>query len=144
MPLEHETTRNLALHNILWVERKDSNLEITHAEADPSTKHRLKPSVLSVAVTSDEEPGSVSGPSLDAFAEILLTRAYANGRAPRRKRAKILVNPHAGPGGATKKWRRDVEPLFLAARMVLEFIPEDTLEEFRYARHSPLPEDEDE
>lgn len=44
-----------------------------------------------------------------------MDRAY--GPALRRKRAYVLVNPHAGPGGAQKKWDHEVEPIFKAARM---------------------------
>lgn len=44
-----------------------------------------------------------------------MARAY--GSAPRRKRAYVLVNPHAGPGGAQKKWDAQVKPIFEAARM---------------------------
>lgn len=53
-----------------------------------------------------------------AWAEELLTRAY--GKAQRCKRARVLVNPHAGPGGADKIWDHDVKPMFEAARMVLD------------------------
>lgn len=47
----------------------------------------------------------------------LIRRAY--GTAQRQKRALVLINPHAGPGKAWKKWNK-VLPLFEAARMEIE------------------------
>lgn len=47
----------------------------------------------------------------------LVARSY--GPAPRRRRAYVLVNPHAGPGGAVKIWENQVKPIFDAARMPL-------------------------
>lgn len=46
-----------------------------------------------------------------------MARSY--GPAPRRRRAYVLVNPHAGPGGAVKIWETQVKPIFDAARMPL-------------------------
>lgn len=46
-----------------------------------------------------------------------MARSY--GPAPRRRRAYVLVNPHAGPGGAVKIWESQVKPIFDAARMHL-------------------------
>lgn len=46
-----------------------------------------------------------------------MARSY--GPAPRRRRAYVLVNPHAGPGGAVKIWESQVKPIFDAARMPL-------------------------
>lgn len=34
----------------------------------------------------------------------------------------MLINPHAGPGGALRKWSNDVKPLFDAARMELDVV----------------------
>lgn len=47
-------------------------------------------------------------------------RAY--GQADRRKRAKVLINPYSGPGGADKIWEHEVKPLFEAARMSLDVV----------------------
>ncbi len=57
---------------------------------------------------------------VEAWVEALLTRGY--GDAQRRRRAKVLVNPHAGPGGAARIWEREVRPLFEAARMVVDAV----------------------
>ncbi|CAI4211975.1 unnamed protein product [Parascedosporium putredinis] len=44
------------------------------------------------------------------------------GPAKLRKRAKVLVNPHAGPGGADKLWEHEAKPIFEAARMALDVV----------------------
>lgn len=60
----------------------------------------------------------VAEATITQWVEELLDRAY--GKAQRCKRAKVLVNPHAGPGGADKIWENEVRPLFEAARMKLD------------------------
>ncbi|KAI0971525.1 diacylglycerol kinase catalytic domain-containing protein [Xylaria arbuscula] len=62
--------------------------------------------------------GQVSKVKCRAFIDGLLNRAY--GRAQRQRRAKVLINPHAGPGGAVDLWRDSVRPIFEAARMTLD------------------------
>lgn len=54
------------------------------------------------------------------WVERLLDRAYAG--SARRKRAWVLVNPHAGPGGAEKIWEKQVRPIFEAARMPMTVV----------------------
>jgi sphingosine kinase len=44
----------------------------------------------------------------------LLDRAY--GESQKKKRVKVLVNPHSGKGSAEKWWTRDIEPLMRAAQ----------------------------
>lgn len=55
-----------------------------------------------------------------AFATELLTRAY--GDAQQRRRAYVLVNPHAGPGNGVKRWEKEVRPIFDAARMAIDVV----------------------
>ena len=66
--------------------------------------HQVRPRKLTYALaTEGEGEGNALLPeTAESFAESLLARAY--GPAQRRKRAKVLVNPHAGPGGAVKTW----------------------------------------
>lgn len=66
---------------------------------------------------TDDETLYPTPDSILKWTDTLLDRAY--GPAQRRKRAYVLVNPHAGPGGAQKKWDHEVEPIFKAARMAL-------------------------
>ncbi|KAL2756484.1 hypothetical protein ACRALDRAFT_2042598 [Sodiomyces alcalophilus JCM 7366] len=102
----------IPLHNVLWAERSGPNIDITYAEPLPRSKHRLRPATLIV-------DGSATGDAeVDSWIQTLMARAY--GAAKTRKRVKVLVNPHAGPGGAMAKWERDVAPLFRAARMTVD------------------------
>jgi sphingosine kinase len=57
---------------------------------------------------------------IPTWVEKLLSRSY--GPAKQRKRAYVLVNPHAGPGGAEKKWESLAKPLFAAARMPMDVV----------------------
>ena len=59
-------------------------------------------------------------PLAEQFATEFRSRVY--GRAKQRKRAYVLVNPNSGPGGATKSWKKEVKPLFDAARMELDVV----------------------
>ncbi|KAM0325708.1 hypothetical protein ACHAQA_007008 [Verticillium albo-atrum] len=100
----------IPLYNVLWAERDGTNLHITYAQA--TSKHKFRPSTITVGIAAN------TNEAVDGLVEALLSRAY--GRARRQKRAKVLVNPHAGPGGAVNKWHHDVEPLFKAARMSID------------------------
>jgi sphingosine kinase len=62
--------------------------------------------------------GEIPNDTAQKWVEILLRHAY--GQAQRQRRAKVLINPHAGPGGAVHIWERKVKPLFEAARMTLD------------------------
>lgn len=55
-----------------------------------------------------------------AWIERLLERAY--GSSQRKKRAKVLINPHAGKGSALKWYHRDILPLLTAARCSIDMI----------------------
>ena len=52
------------------------------------------------------------------FAAKVLSHAYGDSKP--RKRVYVLINPHAGPGGALRKWNAEVKPLFKAAKMSLD------------------------
>lgn len=54
------------------------------------------------------------------WVKTLMDRAY--GRAMRRKRAFVLVNPHSGQGVAVRKWEQKARPLFERARMELSVV----------------------
>ncbi|CAJ2512654.1 Uu.00g007730.m01.CDS01 [Anthostomella pinea] len=103
---------SIPTYNILWAEAAGQALAIDYAE--PTSKTQLRPTKLNYPL--NELPRDV----VDKWVETLLARAY--GTAQRRKRAKVLVNPHAGPGGADNIWEHDVKPLFKAARMSLDVI----------------------
>lgn len=50
----------------------------------------------------------------------LLDRSY--GESQKHKRAKVLVNPHSGKGGAEKWYARDVRPLLEAAGCSIDMV----------------------
>lgn len=57
---------------------------------------------------------------VEIWIDKLLDRAY--GPSQKRKRAKVLVNPHAGKGSAVKWYHRDILPLLLAARCTIDMV----------------------
>jgi sphingosine kinase len=50
----------------------------------------------------------------------LLDRSY--GESQKKKRVKVLVNPHAGKGSAEKWYHRDTEPLLKAAQCSIDMV----------------------
>lgn len=116
------TTRSIPLYNVLWAELSDDRQTLTVDFAEETSKTRLRVSQLTykTAPTAGAEHHSTPTPGIETWIEALLTRSY--GPAARRKRAYVLVNPHAGPGGADKKWETQVRPIFAAARMPMEVI----------------------
>jgi len=111
--------KSIDYYNILWAEVSEdgSNLRIDFA-AQPHP-HSLVASSVEYAIQKDATSAD-SDADLKPWIERLLSRAY--GPATRRKRAWVLVNPHAGPGGADKIWEKQVRPIFEAARMPLTVI----------------------
>jgi sphingosine kinase len=49
-------------------------------------------------------------------------KAAAYGAASPERRAFVLVNPHAGPGGADKIWEKQVRPIFEAAHWTMNVV----------------------
>jgi sphingosine kinase len=99
-------------YNVLWAEASNGTLVIDYATVSKS--HRVELHNLTYSL----EDASTIVPT--TWVDELLSRAYDT--AQRRKRAKVLVNPHSGPGGAEKIWENDVKPLFDAARMQLDIV----------------------
>ncbi|KZL85715.1 diacylglycerol kinase catalytic domain-containing protein, partial [Colletotrichum incanum] len=103
-------THTIPLYNVLWAEQKNETLVIDYAKQ--VAKNRVQAATWTFVVNEADSP------DVQTWVDTLMTKAY--GPAKRCKRAKVLVNPHAGPGGAEKKWRVDCEPLFKAARMPMD------------------------
>ncbi|KAI1504527.1 diacylglycerol kinase catalytic domain-containing protein [Biscogniauxia marginata] len=103
----------IPLYNILWAEIAEESLVIDYATPPASKKH-VRVAKLKYAL--DDQPAH----AIEFWIEALLAKAYKT--AQRQKRAKVLVNPHAGPGGAVKVWEHEVKPLFEAARMSLDIV----------------------
>ncbi|KAL0782028.1 hypothetical protein CaCOL14_003362 [Colletotrichum acutatum] len=104
------STQTVPLYNVLWAEQTGETLTIDYAKQ--AGKQRVQAAIWTFTLNDAE------GPDVKSWIDTLMRKAY--GPAKLCKRAKVLVNPHAGPGGAEKKWRVDVEPLFKAARMPMD------------------------
>ncbi|TDZ71981.1 Sphingoid long chain base kinase 4 [Colletotrichum trifolii] len=105
-------TQTVPLYNVLWAELVGQALTIDYA--NQVSKSRVQAAKWTFHVSDADIP------DVRTWADNVLTNAY--GPAKRCKRAKVLVNPHAGPGGAEKKYLGDVEPLFKAARMPIDVV----------------------
>ncbi|KAF2966339.1 hypothetical protein GQX73_g7215 [Xylaria multiplex] len=100
-------------YNILWASiTPDRVLEIDYTTEKSKSKIRCERLQYSL--------GNAPTDAAQAWVETLLNNAY--GQAQRRRRAKVLINPHAGPGGAVNMWEHDVRPIFEAARMILDVV----------------------
>lgn len=112
-------TQSIPLYNILWAELSQDQANLTIDYAEEVSKTQLRVAHLSYPTTKpqneSEPPSSPTTDTINQWIETLLTAAY--GPATRRKRAYVLINPHAGPGRAQTQWTQEVAPLFAAARM---------------------------
>ncbi|KAI8623632.1 sphingoid long chain base kinase-like protein [Xylariaceae sp. FL1651] len=102
---------NIPYYNILWASI-DNELIIDYAAE--KSKTQINCARLQYPL------GEISNATAQKWIDTLLTHAY--GQAQRQRRAKVLVNPHAGPGRADRIWDREVRPLFEAARMTLDVV----------------------
>lgn len=122
------TTLSIPLYNVLWAELSEDRKTLTIDYADDVSKTRRRAAKLSFPVTGATEAADTSSENdqheqvlysppdtIARWIDHLMNRSY--GPASRRKRAYVLVNPHAGPGGAVKIWEDQVRPIFEAARM---------------------------
>ena len=105
-------TRAIPFYNIVWAELLDGELVIDFAA--PSSKNSVRAASLKYPI----ETSAVE--EVTAWTANLVDRAY--GPSQRRKRAKVLVNPHGGQGSAEKWYYRDVEPLLKAARCKIDMV----------------------
>ncbi|KAK3352829.1 ATP-NAD kinase-like domain-containing protein [Lasiosphaeria hispida] len=103
-------------YNILWADVTEDLRYLRVDFAEEARPHRLSVRSLKFAIPPRETPRSDIAPWVDR----LMDRAYSG--VARRKRAWVLVNPHAGPGGADKIWEAQVKPIFEAARMPLTVV----------------------
>jgi sphingosine kinase len=99
----------IPFYNVLWAEALDNTITVDYANEKGKQ-------VLADKISYPL--GDIPLVKAQSWTEALLEHAY--GPAQRQRRAKVLVNPHAGPGGAVKIWTQQVEPLFKAARMILD------------------------
>ncbi|KAL2120121.1 hypothetical protein VTJ04DRAFT_4147 [Mycothermus thermophilus] len=117
---------SIPFYNILWAEVSADGRWVQIDYAAETKVHYLEPRTVRLAISpSPASPeaaaaGNAVQDGIVSWLDRLLDRAYGN--AARRKRAWVLVNPHAGPGGAVKIWEKQVKPIFEAARMPLTVV----------------------
>ncbi|KAL1841173.1 hypothetical protein VTJ49DRAFT_7342 [Mycothermus thermophilus] len=112
----------IPFYNILWAEIDSDGHWVHITYAAETRPHYLEPRTVRLRIVPSIEQlarGPISD-RIEAWLDQLLDRAY--GTSTRRKRAWVLVNPHAGPGGAEKIWEKQVKPIFEAARMPLTVV----------------------
>lgn len=121
-PGTNGTPSSIPYYNILWAEITGDRRWLLIDYADQSQAHRLEVRNAKIAISdlATEQGTSSASDEVASWVERLLERSYAG--AARRKRAWVLVNPHAGPGGADGIWEKDVKPIFEAARMPLTVV----------------------
>jgi sphingosine kinase len=116
------TPSRIPYYNILWAEITSDRRWLVVDYADQTRPHFLQVRCAKFAISelaTDRSPDDV-GDQADPWVERLLECAYSG--SVRRKRAWVLVNPHAGPGNADKVWEKDVKPIFEAARMPMTVV----------------------
>lgn len=117
-PSQPPGPRHIALYNILWAELDSDHRTLTIDYACEVSKTLRRAAKLSFPFSPEAAaPEAATPDSVSEWVQHLMARSY--GPAPRRRRAYVLVNPHAGPGGAVKIWESQVKPIFDAARMPL-------------------------
>lgn len=121
-PATNRTPSSIPYYNILWAEITDDQrwLVIDYAH-QPRPQHvEARNEKFAIPELAVEQTPAEVGNQAARWVERLLDRAYTG--SARRKRAWVLVNPHAGPGGADKIWEKQVRPIFEAARMPMTVV----------------------
>ncbi|KAK4235029.1 ATP-NAD kinase-like domain-containing protein [Achaetomium macrosporum] len=122
IPGTNGTPSRIPYYNILWAEITGGRRWLVIDYADQTQPHFLEVRSAKFAIAElavEQSPDDV-GDQVSPWVERLLDCAYSG--SVRRKRAWVLVNPHAGPGGADKIWEKDVRPIFEAARMPMTVV----------------------
>ncbi|KAL2166575.1 hypothetical protein VTG60DRAFT_2498 [Thermothelomyces hinnuleus] len=116
------TPGSIPYYNILWAEITSDRrwLMIDYADETQSDCLEVRNAKFAIPELVAEQTPAEVGDQVAPWVDRLLDRAY--GSSVRRKRAWVLVNPHAGPGGADKIWEKEVKPLFEAARMPMTVV----------------------
>jgi sphingosine kinase len=116
------TPSSIPYYNILWAEITGDHrwLLIDYADQTHSQYLEVRNAKFAIPELAAEQTPAGVGDQVAPWVERLLDRAYSG--SSRRKRAWVLVNPHAGQGGADKIWEKEVKPIFEAARMPLTVV----------------------
>ncbi|KAK3292068.1 ATP-NAD kinase-like domain-containing protein [Chaetomium fimeti] len=116
------TPGSIPYYNILWAEIAGDHrwLVIDYAGQTSAQSLEVRSAKFAIPELVAEQTPAGVGDQVAPWVDRLLDRVY-DGSA-RRKRAWVLVNPHAGPGGAEKIWEKEVKPIFEAARMPITVV----------------------
>ncbi|AEO55622.1 hypothetical protein MYCTH_2299645 [Thermothelomyces thermophilus ATCC 42464] len=116
------TPGSIPYYNILWAEITSDRrwLLIDYADETQSDCLEVRNAKFAIPEFVAEQTPAEVGDQVAPWVDRLLDRAY--GSSVRQKRAWVLVNPHAGPGGADKIWEKEVKPIFEAARMPMTVV----------------------
>ena len=110
-------TWNIPFYNVLWAEFLQGELIIRYARP---LSDDVKPAILKYPIDPRTQ-------KVKEWISKLLDNSYRD--SPRRKRAKVLVNPHSGRGQAQRLFSEDIEPLLIAAGCTIDMV------ETQYAGH---------
>ncbi|KAL6300521.1 ATP-NAD kinase-like domain-containing protein [Sparassis latifolia] len=100
------------VYNVIWAELTDNNvLEI-------SLLARKKKSAPLSFVQINVNLHDKDKVAANAFTDALMSAAYTG--VKRQRRLKVLVNPKSGPGNAVQHYIKQVEPIFRAARCLID------------------------
>lgn len=105
----------IPLYNVLWAGLEGSQLVIDYAAQPSKTSIKLDRWAWDM-----DAPVQAHDTTPQKFVCSIMSGAYAE--AQPRKRAYVLINPNAGPGGGLRKWENDVKPLFEAARIAFDVV----------------------
>ncbi|KAH6635715.1 ATP-NAD kinase-like domain-containing protein [Chaetomium sp. MPI-SDFR-AT-0129] len=122
LPGSDGTPASIPYYNILWAEATSDHrwLLIDYADLSNPNDAKVRNAKFATPQLVSEQTSAGVGDQVAPWIDRLLDLAYAH--SARRKRAWVLVNPHAGPGGAEKTWENEVRPFFEAARMPLTVV----------------------
>jgi sphingosine kinase len=112
MTLGSGNTRAIPFYHVLWAERQGDELLIEYGALSAKATVRAASLKYSVETSTVDQ--------VNKWVNKLLDRAY--GQSQRKKRMKVLVNPHSGKGSAEKWYYRDVQPLLKAARCSIDMV----------------------
>ncbi|KIW12836.1 hypothetical protein PV08_08023 [Exophiala spinifera] len=114
-------THSIPYFNVLWAELVKGELTIQYAKptskSSSSSNNNNTPVRVAYINYTIESTTAVEERAL-RWIERLLQRAY--GKAQRKKRIKLLINPFGGAGKAAKIYAKAIEPIFAAARCELD------------------------
>lgn len=114
--LESSPTRTIPYFNVLSAELNELELTIHHATPLSSSQSSASPTLRVSTIHYMISKADIH--AAEQWIQTLLTRAYVNSQQHRR--IKVLINPFGGSGAAAKRYSRDIEPIFTAARCVVD------------------------